>query len=222
MLATALAVAAPAEAGKLFKWVDEQGHVRYGDRIPPQYAGQRQQTLNPQGVVVETRAAAKTQEQLAQERRAAERAAEEERLRRDRARHDHMLLSTFSTEDDMVLTRDGKIAAIDAAVRLAKARLEKAHLRLTALTRRAANMERSGKTVPTNLRKQIVDTRELIAQNEEYVKNQRNEQGKIRRRFEVDLKRFHELKTRQMRLETADSDPLSSPPDQGTHTLVGK
>ena len=115
----------PANAGKLYKWVDDEGQVRYGDQIPPQFAKQRQDTLNPQGVVVDTKSAAKTPDQLAEERREAEIAAEQERQRMERAQHDHMLLSTFTSEDDMVMTRDGKIAAIEAAIHLAEARTSK-------------------------------------------------------------------------------------------------
>ncbi len=137
-LALLLGVSTSTDAGKLYRWVDDQGQVRYGDQVPPQYASQRQDTLNAQGIVVETKAAAKTPEQVAEERRAAELAAEEERIRQERAQHDHMLLSTFTSEDDLVMTRDGKIAAIEAAVRLAGARMEKAEQRLTDLTRRAA------------------------------------------------------------------------------------
>jgi flagellum-specific peptidoglycan hydrolase FlgJ len=34
-LATALAAAAPAQAGKLYKWVDEEGNVTYSQQRPP-------------------------------------------------------------------------------------------------------------------------------------------------------------------------------------------
>jgi hypothetical protein len=67
-------------AGKLYKWIDESGQVRYGDRVPPEYAKRRNETLNSQGIVVETKAAQKTKEQLAEERRIAA-------LRGDRSRY---------------------------------------------------------------------------------------------------------------------------------------
>ena len=44
---------ASVHAGKLYKWVDDAGQVRYGDRIPPQYAKKSNKTLNEQGIVVE-------------------------------------------------------------------------------------------------------------------------------------------------------------------------
>lgn len=224
LFALALGISTPALAGKLYRWVDDQGQVRYGDQIPPQFARQRQDTLNAQGIVVETKAAAKTPEQIAEERRIAEVAAEEERLRQERAQHDRMLLSTFTSEDDIVMTRDGKIAAIEAAVRLAQARIEKANQRLAELTRRAADIERAGNPVSDELRRQIADARDKIGQNQEYVRNRLAEQEATRHQFELDLQRFRELKKEQQELEeqSAATAPAPSGSDQGAHTLVGK
>ncbi len=92
--------ALPTHAGKLFKWVDDTGQIRYGDRIPPQYAKKKNETLSNQGIVVKTRAAAKTPEQLAEEARQAAQKAEQERIRIEAARKDSILLDTFTNEDE--------------------------------------------------------------------------------------------------------------------------
>jgi len=224
LIAALLAAYGSAEAGRLYRWVDDQGQVRYGDQIPPQYAKQRQDTLNPQGVVIETKAAAKTPEQIAEEQRAAEAAAEEEHARQERAQHDRMLVSTFTSEDDLVMTRDGKIAAIEAAIRLAEARVEKAQQRLSDLTRTAADIERGGHPVSEEMRQQITDAREKIDQNGDYIKNRQAEQEDIRRQFELDLARFRELKAQEKEMDdqAAGQAPASSGTDQSTHALVGK
>ena len=62
----------PLQAGKLYKWVDETGQVRYGDHIPAKYAKKSNETLNTQGVVVDSKAALKSAEQRAEEQRLAE------------------------------------------------------------------------------------------------------------------------------------------------------
>lgn len=205
LLAASTLLASPAQAGKLLKWVDDQGQTRYGDRIPPQYAKQQQQTLNDQGIVVKTRAAAKTPEQLAREKRLAEIAAEEKRKRDEAAAYDRVLLDTFTTEDDMIMTRDGKIEAIEAAIRLTRARTEKTRQRLLTLTQRAANMERSGRAIPEPLHKEILDARAQIEYNNNYIKNRLKEQHSVRSKFEADLKRFRELKTAQAASEASVS-----------------
>lgn len=181
-------------AGKLYKWIDENGQVRYGDRIPPQYAKKSNKTLNSQGVVVQTKAAAKTREQIAEEQRQKELKVEQERIRREKAYKDRILLDTFTNEDEMVMTRDGKIEAIEAIIRVTNGRTEKLKHRLADLKRRAANMERSGKAVPKKMTKDISEAHQQIQQNFDYIENRKLEQQKIREKYEVDIKRFRELK----------------------------
>lgn len=187
----------PAQGGKLYKWVDDHGQVRYGDRIPPQFAKQKQDTLNDQGVVVNTRAAAKTKAQLAEERRLAAIAAEKKRLREKAAAYDRVLLDTFTTEDDIIMTRNGKVDAIEAAIRLTSSRTEKTRQRLLRLTQRAANMERAGRPIPDPLRKEVEAAREQIAYNTTYIENRKREQQQVMEKFEADLKRYRELKAIQ-------------------------
>jgi hypothetical protein len=184
----------PVQAGKLYKWIDENGQVRYGDKIPPQYAKDSNQTLNSQGVVVETKAAAKTPEQIAEEQRLAELEKQEEDKRRERQHQDRILLDTFTNEDEMIMTRDGKIEAIEAVVRITNGRIEKTRQRLAELNRTAANMERSGKQVPEAIQQQIAESRAQIRHNKEYIQNRKTEQQAIREKFEQDIKRFRELK----------------------------
>ncbi|HFD80600.1 MAG TPA: DUF4124 domain-containing protein [Gammaproteobacteria bacterium] len=200
ILFTALLVILPeAQAGKLYKWVDENGQVRYGDQIPARYARNRNETLNDHGVVLETRAAAKTPEQIAEEQRLERLRKEEERKRREQAHKDRILLDTFTNEDEMIMTRDGKIEAIEAIIRVTKGRIGKIKQRLSSQRRRAASLERSGKPVPETLKQQIAESRQQIRHNIQYIKNRRIEQQAIRDKFEADIKRFRELKLAEAR-----------------------
>jgi len=194
----------PAQAGKMQKWVDENGQIQYGDRIPPQYAKKSVQTLNNQGVVVQTRAAAKTPEQIAKEQRLATVKAEQARIRQVQDRKDRILLDTFTNEDEMVMTRDGKVEAIEAIVRVTNGRIEKIRQRLTAQKQRAAYMERAGKPIPEVITQQISESRTQIRHNIDYINNRRLEQQTIRDKFEADIKRFRELKRAELgELDTA-------------------
>lgn len=188
---------AGVQAGKLYKWVDENGHIRYGDAIPAKYAKKSNETLNKEGIVVDHKAAAKTRAQLAEEERIKKAEAEEERIRREKAYQDRILLDTFTNEDEMVMTRDGKIEAIEAVIRITNGRTEKLKQRLGELQRTAANMERAGRPVSDNIKKDIAESRDQIDQNRRYVVNREAEQQKIRDKFEADIKRFRELKTAQ-------------------------
>ncbi len=195
ILSAFLATGGAAHAGKLYKWVDENGRVRYGDSIPARYADKSNETLNQQGVVVERKAAAKTPDQLAEEARLKAAAEEAERIRREKAYQDRILLDTFTNEDEMVMTRDGKIQAIEAVIRVTNGRSEKLKQRLVELKQRAANLERAGQKVPQSLIDEIDDSRHQIEKNRHYVENRKAEQERIRAKFEADIQRFRELKT---------------------------
>jgi len=202
-LCTSLLLSVPSpHAGKLYKWVDDTGQIRYGDRIPPQYAKKSNKTLNKQGVVVGSKAAAKTKQQIAEEQQLAKVKAEQERRRQEQAHQDRILLDTFTNEDEMILTRDGKIEAIEAVIRVTKSRTEKIKQRLAQKELRAANLERSGKAVPQKLQQGIREARRQIQYNSDYVSNRRKMQQAIREKFELDIKRFRALK-----LAGADAAP---------------
>jgi hypothetical protein len=194
-LCTSLWLSVPSlQAGKLYKWVDENGQTRYGDRIPPQYAKKSNKTLNKQGVVVKSKAAAKTKEQFAVEQRLAKVKAAQERRRQKQEHQDRILLDTFTNEDEMILTRDGKIEAIEAVIRVTKSRTEKIKQRLAQQELGAANLERSGKAVPQKLQQRIREARQQIRYNSDYISNRRKMQQAIREKFELDIKRFRTLK----------------------------
>jgi PAS domain-containing protein len=197
MTAVVLVYPLAGYSGPLLKWTDENGRIHYGDRIPPKYAKQGRKILNEQGIEVKTIDAAKTPEQLAEEKRLAEQREEQQRIAAKQASHDRMLLATFSTEDDIVMTRDGKIAAIDAVLRVTRGRIERTEQALETLTHRAAELERSGKPVPDSLHEEIRGARAQIQLSLDYIEGKRREQEAIREAFESDIRRFRELKAAQ-------------------------
>lgn len=188
---------AKSSPGRLYKWTDENGKVHYGDKVPAEYAKQERKILNEQGVQVKTLEAAKTPEQIAEDERLAKQRREQEQLAAEQASHDRMLLATFTTEDDMVMTRDGKIAAIDGVLRVTRGRIESIETNLSQLTREAAELERAGKPIPETLHEQILGARGQIQRYLDYIASKRREQEEIRAQFEADIRRFRELKAAQ-------------------------
>jgi hypothetical protein len=189
-----IALSQPVGAEGAYKWVDNSGQTHYGDRIPPEASAVERKMLNEQGVTVKVYDAAKTPEQLAEEQRLARLQQEQERRSRKQAIHDRALLATFTNEEDMILARDGKTAAIDGVILLAQKRIDTLGERLEEMTAGAAQLERSGRAFPESLHREIQDTRLQIRQNEEYIRSKRAEQAAIREQFEADISRFRELK----------------------------
>ena len=48
---------------KMYKWVDDDGQMHFGDKIPAEYLVKEHEELNESGVVTTHREAAKTEEQ---------------------------------------------------------------------------------------------------------------------------------------------------------------
>jgi hypothetical protein len=186
-----------ALAERIYKWVDENGEIQYGDRVPPQYAARERSVINDQGQTVKVYAAAKTPEEKAEAQAHARQQAEEKRLAEQQAVRDHSLLSTYSSEEDMLMARDSKVASMDTLIQLTHSRLESMQKRIDELTNDAADFERSGKKLPEGLVNQMKNTREQIRQNEEFAKNKEREKEQIAQKFDEDIKRYRELTSKQ-------------------------
>jgi uncharacterized coiled-coil protein SlyX len=212
----ALLTMSTANAGTIKKWVDENGQVHYGDTVPASQADLERRVLSEQGVTVETIKRAKTEEEQAAERRQVELRAAIEKKQAEQAAKDHVLLATFSSEDDMVLTRDGKIAAIDTIIRLSKDRIRRITQQLRDWAHEAADFERSGKQVPDELQKQIANGKAEIQHLEQYIVTQQEEQENIRQKFAKDIERFRKLQNRSLneageQVGTVQETPANAP-----------
>ena len=193
VLLTALLPGSEVLAERIYKWIDENGEIQYGDSVPPQYSTTERSVMNDQGRTVKVYEAAKTPEQKAAAQVLLQQQAEERKRAEQQAIVDHSLLSTYTSEEDMLMARDSKLASVETLIQLTNSRLESMQKRLNELTNDAAEFERSGKKLPEGLVNQMKNTREQIQQNEEFVKNKENEKQEIARKFDEDIKRYREL-----------------------------
>jgi len=193
LLLPALLCATTAFAERTFKWIDKDGHIHYGNRVPPEYAKLERKVINERGRTIMVYDAMKTPEQREKEKQLAETAAKNKVLAEKQAIHDRSLLATYLSEQDMLLAKNGKIAAVDALLQLTNSRVESMKERLLKLTEEAATYERSGKALPASLESQINNLRKQITTNEAFIKEKEGERNTIVRKFDDDIKRYIEL-----------------------------
>ena len=180
-------------AERIYKWVDENGEIQYGDRVPPQYATTERSVMNDQGRTVKVYAAPKSPEEKAEAQALVTKKAEERKIAEQQAVRDHSLLSTYSSEEDMLMARDGKVASVETLIQLTNSRLDSMQKRLNELTNDAAEFERSGKKLPEALVNQIKNIKEQIEHNEDFLKAKQKEMELIASKFDEDIKRYREL-----------------------------
>jgi hypothetical protein len=184
--------AAGNNSGIAYRWVDENGVVHYGDRLPPQYAKKESAILNKQGVEVGHTEAQKTPEQIAEEQKKADAVLRQKQ-------HDAFLLTTYTSVKDIEALRDERLDQISGQRRAAELYVEGLHSRLTALQNRAQNFapyssKPNAPRMPDDLAEDLVRTmNEMKAQKNALVTKDAEENG-LRAEFQTDIERFRELR----------------------------
>ncbi|MCP4472359.1 MAG: DUF4124 domain-containing protein [Gammaproteobacteria bacterium] len=199
LLALALCVfTSQIAAATLYKWVDEKGRVRYSDRLPPAQSNKQHQRLNSQGVVLTTRDAAKTPQQLADETEAQRKLEEEQReeseLKAIQDKQDQVLLLTFSNEKEIENARDNRIQVIDSVISLIENSIATAQEKLDQLKHNANQIYASkGVEIPGGLAQKIEHFERKVEIRNLLLGAKVEEKEKIRRKYELDLERFRTL-----------------------------
>lgn len=196
-----LLAAVPAQAAKLYKWVDENGNVHYSDKVPPEQAKQAREELNEQGVTVQQVERALTAEELAarkaEEKAAAEAAAE---LAAQRER-DRTLLDSYASEDDITRSYQQRVDLLDQTIEARKVEIGLREKNLADLVARAADTERSGRAVPEVLQTMIRDERTEIERQRADIVRREGERVQADKDYKADLARYREVASRYARAE---------------------
>lgn len=192
---TALSLASgTAVAGKLYKWVDENGKVHYTDTPPPEASKTERQVLNEQGMVTETLARAKTPEEIAAEKEKEKELERQRKLEEEQAAKDRMLLATYTTAEELEMARDGRIQALDAQINVVSGSINTLEKRLSELDQQATQFRNGNKPVPERIQTQIDETRAELLDNQKFLIETRQKQDDIRTKFGQDIERFKKLK----------------------------
>lgn len=188
---------APVAYAFVYKWVDDKGEVHYGDSVPPEFSDIERKKISEQGRTIKTFEAAKTPEEIAEKKRLEVLKLEQQREAEAQTRKDNVLLATYSSEDDLLNTRDSRLASLEGLIQLTQRRIRSMNHRIKQLTEDAADFERSGKPIPEMLTRQIENIRAQTLENESFIVAKKAEQDDIRMKFDKDIQRFRALTKEQ-------------------------
>lgn len=194
-LAAALAWAAPQQEQKLYRWVDENGIVHYGDSVPPEFADADKQILNEHGITLDIVRGKKTPEELAEERRQLE-LEEQRELQR---RQDQALLATYLSVDEIIMHRDRRVELFKAQARVTELYLRNLERRLQDLQELASRYrpysdDPDAEMIDPALSADIAETRDTIERHRDNLQRFREDEKDIVASFNVDIDRFKSLK----------------------------
>jgi hypothetical protein len=186
---------AAAEQQKLYRWVDSNGVIHYGDYVPAEYADLEKQVLNEHGITVGVLHGRKTAEEIAEENRIADLRREEELQRRA----DEALLATYLSVDEIILHRNRRVELFQAQSRVTELYLRNMVRRMDELREEAINYQPysedpDAEIVDPDLAEDILVTKATIKRHKENLARFREDEQNILARFDGDINRFKSLR----------------------------
>lgn len=180
-------------SAELFRWVDDNGKVHYGDQVPAKDTEKGREILNEGGRVIDKVDRARTPEEIViyeeeQRKEKIKKAHEERQYARDRA-----LLATFTSVTDLENSRDERVALLEQTIEIARGRLDKQQSELTKLENSRRNFIENEEQVPDWLKNNAKQLSVQISVIEEYILDRDLEKNKIKKKFDRDITRFLEL-----------------------------
>ena len=188
-------LSATADETRVYRWVDAEGNIHFGDSIPAEYAEFPKEVLNERGITIENLEGKKTEEQIEAERVASEkRVAQELQQRADQA-----LLATYLSVEEILMHRDRRIELFQAQSNVTELYLSNLSRRLELIRKEAANYkpyseDSEAPMIPSELAADLKKTKSTIERHEENLRKFKADEAQINARFSGDIARFKILK----------------------------
>jgi len=175
---------------QMYRWVDGNGRVHYGDTPPTTYQRTGGAEMNKQGLVIK-----RTQSE-AERQAEAERLAEQKRIeqaRQKQAQSDRALTQTYTSGAEIDLARDRALENYKLMIKGAELRGGAVDANLADLRNRIASIEKSGRKVAPGLQEQLDQAVRESEELKRSIQNNQNAMAQVREKYAADKARFVEL-----------------------------
>jgi len=199
----------PAFAGKLYKWVDENGEVSFSDKVPPKDARREREELNERGRTIAIKDAAKTPEQIQQLKKITALKITQQQLLETQLKQDAALLRTFQSTLDIDALAASKSGIIDSHIAIAIKQSDSLKKQLLVQQKAAAQFERSGKNIPAKTISNIESAQAQYDRNQLDISDFKLQKEQLAIQQAADKKRFNTLKS-SSKNPTLDDDSIPS------------
>lgn len=191
--------ASTAIAGELYRWVDEQGTVHFGDSVPPEYSKTDRQVLNERGVTIKELPGEKTAEQLDADKRTDAIDDAERRRQLEAEQRDAVLLSTYLSISEIEALRNRRKELLDGQIRVTEVYLLNLREKLLKLQKDASrfqpyNSDPNAPPIHDWLAKELADTLDSILVYQQTLADTQAQKGEMVAKFDADIDRFKTLK----------------------------
>jgi hypothetical protein len=196
-LAVILMSSAFTAQAKMYKWVDEDGQMHFGDKIPPEYLVKEHDELNSQGVNIKHRPAAKTAEQKAEDRRLKNERKKVALIEKKKRQRDRVLLDTYTTERDLIVARDSRLDAVGSQIKLAETIISDSNNKIDTMEKQITQIRASNREVPLDLYDRVDNEKQQVTVQTTVMENHIIRRDEIAVQFKDYIDRFNVLKANQ-------------------------
>ena len=191
-------VMAVEQEAPVFRWVDDDGILHYGDRVPPEFAAIEHDILNDQGIEIAHVEGEKTAEEKAEAARRAELLAEQLKVRDANLLRDKVLLSTYLSVDEIEALRDRRMELVAGQIHVTQLYLDNLRAKLIKLEKEAKRFSpystnSKARPIDEKLSRELSDTLDSIMLYEQNMARSRGEQTQLMAKFSADIDRFRHL-----------------------------
>lgn len=188
VMAMSAHVLAQKEKKMFYRYTTNDGHKVVSQTIPPQYIRNGYELLTLSGEIIKVVAPAPPEAD-------AERVANERKAAKERARMDVELRRTYSSVQDIESAKARNLLELQNTVNILQANLSSVKLQLKAQEAHAASIERSGKTLTSEVLKNITTLRTEEKDLNVQIKQREAEYQSSADKYEQDKLRFIEITT---------------------------
>lgn len=194
----ALIIVSPCEAaGQVYRYLNDKGVPVIDQRIPPEFVSKGYDILDAGTLQLIQRVPRQlTEEELrlrnTDEARAQLKVEEERRLKA----WDESLMIRYSSVDDIEAARNRAVQDLQIRISILKSNLTSIKSRIEKDQQTAANIERRGGAVPSELLGKIQILRQEIEDTEQSIEIRKREIEDVRASFQRDIERFKKLADR--------------------------
>lgn len=182
-----------AAEARVYCCKDARGQQVCGDVLPASCADRGYRELNSQGATVKQVEAPMSDAQRARRDADAKKAAEDERVRQEQRRRDATLLNTYTSEREIDVARDRRVADIEELLTRLREQKQTLTERQKKLETDAVNFSSKNKRVPSHIKDRLDTTIEDLRLITENIAAKERDLADTRKRFEEDRARFREL-----------------------------
>lgn len=178
----------------MYKWVDENGQMHFGDKIPQKYMVKEHEEINERGMTTKYREAEKTAAEKAELLRLEEereKAALEEKKKR---KLDQELLDTYSSERDLLIARDSRLEAVATQMQLSEVIIDSATKKIESMEMQVAEIKASGRKVPLDLYNRLDSEKQQVEVQARVMAKHQARSDEISKQFHDYIERYRAVR----------------------------